>query len=137
MNCRSSVSWRQSAARIVEELFSATPAAAWDGLLELRQYLLHSADWQAVLDQFFACRQALENDHYVPFFRLRRLLETHLRLETREDGRGPGASRRAVLSLWRHRGFADLRRRAQREHYEIDTAITAPCGVRVEVVESR
>lgn len=130
-------SWRLSAARIVEELFSATPAAAWDDLLELRQLLRHSEEWQAVLDQFFVCRQTMEADHYVPFFRLRRLLETHLRLVTREAGINGGPGRLASLSLWRHQGFADLRRRAQRDHFEIDTAVMAPSGVRVEVVESR
>lgn len=129
----SEVSWRQQAARVVEELFPGTPASVWDELLELRELLLRGSDWGVVLDHFLVCRERLEQDHYVPFYRLRRLLEGHLRLETR--GSAGLEVRTGSLALWRHRGMDDLRRRAERDHWEHQVALRGSGGVRVEVVE--
>jgi hypothetical protein len=126
--------WRRQASCVVEELFAATQPGEWDGLLELREGLLTGADWGVVLENFLACRWRLERDHYLPFYRLRRLLEVHLRLETR-GGTPAGRAFTSELSLWRHRGMDDLRRRAQREHCECDLAVAAPTGVAVAVVE--
>lgn len=130
------VSWRWQAARVVEELFPATEPGEWDELLELRRQLLHGREWGVVVGHFLRCRQRMEKDHYLPFYRMRRLLESHLRLVTRGPQAGAGdEARTAVLALWRHRGLDDLRRRAQHEHYERDLSMATPCGVRVEVVE--
>ncbi len=74
-------SWRETAARIVEELFPTTQPLHWDLLLDLRGSLLTSDDWNAVVSEFMICRAVLEQDHYLPFYRLRRVLAAHLRLE--------------------------------------------------------
>jgi hypothetical protein len=126
--------WRWQAARVVEELFPVTEAGVWDDLLELRRLLLGGGDWVPVLDHFLVCRERLERDHYLPFYRLRRLLEGHLRLVAR-TGRAAGGQT-VELALWRHRRMDDLRRRAQRDHWEsVVAAVGAPGGVEVEVVE--
>jgi hypothetical protein len=122
------------AARVVEEVFASTGVEAWDDLLDLRQLLLHGRDWSMVLDHFLACRQRWEREHYVPFYRLRRLLEGHLRLVT--QGGGEGEARTGRLALWCHWGMDDLRRRAQHEHWENAVATAGPGGVRVDVVEA-
>jgi hypothetical protein len=95
--------------------------------------LLAGGDWGEVLDHFLVCRWRLERDHYLPFYRLRRLLEGHLRLVT--QGGAESEARTVRLALWRHRGMDDLRRRAQREHWENGVAPAGPSGVRVRVVE--
>jgi hypothetical protein len=130
------VSWRWQAARVVEELFPATGPGEWDRLLELRQQLLDGREWAVVVDCFLRCRQRLEKDHYLPLYRLRRLLEGHLRLVTRgSQAEAADEAKTAVWALWRHRGLDDLRRRAQHERYERDPSIATPAGVRVEVIE--
>ncbi|WAC21600.1 hypothetical protein OVA24_09410 [Luteolibacter sp. SL250] len=73
--------WRVSAAKVVEELFRTTPEAAWDDLLDLRGLLIHGTDWEEVLECFLGCRRKLEEDHYLPFYRLRKILASHLQLE--------------------------------------------------------
>lgn len=93
--------WRESAARIVEELFPVTPATRWDDLLDLRGLLLHGSDWSAVLDRFQICRHELEEDHYLPFYRLRRLLSAHLRLEHADE-----SGRHSLAQLLRSRRSA-------------------------------
>ncbi|HEY5813163.1 MAG TPA: hypothetical protein VIT23_10995, partial [Terrimicrobiaceae bacterium] len=81
-------SWRNDAARIVEDLFRTTPADTWDMLLDLRRHLLEGKDWSAALDLFLACRERLEAEQYLPFYRLRRLLADSLKLESREERAG-------------------------------------------------
>lgn len=98
--------WRATAAAVVEELFPTTPQAAWDGLLDLRGTLLHGGACEEVLEEFAACRRMLEEDHYLPFYRLRRLLAGHLRLE--------GESGVTLESLLREKNFSVRRWRKQR-----------------------
>ena len=74
-------SWRTDAARIVEELFRCTPTDSWNMLLDLREHLLGGDDWNETLDLFLSCRERLEAEQYLPFYRLRRLLAESLRLE--------------------------------------------------------
>ncbi|WP_411827928.1 hypothetical protein [Luteolibacter sp. AS25] len=74
-------SWRDSAAKVVEEMFPLTAQFKWDELLDLRQSLLSENDWKVTLRRFVSCREELEADHYLPFYRLRCLLCAHLRLE--------------------------------------------------------
>ena len=114
-------------------MFATTSSQVWDDLLELRGLLLCGGDWEVVLDSFLLCRQRLEQDHYVPFYRLRRLLEAHLRLETR--GATGLEVRTNRLALWRHCGMADLRRRAALDHWEHQAGEPVPGLVRVMVVE--
>ena len=73
--------WRITAAKVVEELFRECPKTSWDDLLDFRQMILHEKDWAVVLDSFRLCRRKLEDDHYLPFYRLRKILVSHLRLE--------------------------------------------------------
>jgi hypothetical protein len=73
--------WRATAAAVVEELFPVSAQSAWDDLLDLRMKLLHERDWAEVLETFLTCRRQLEEDHYLPFYRLRRILVSHLQLE--------------------------------------------------------
>lgn len=119
--------WRQRAARVVEELFPQTPSQAWDDLLDLRQAILRETHWPRTLDHFLRCRQKYEKDHYLPFYRLRKLLENHLRLAGPALG---GAPQR--LHLWKHRCFADLWRRAHAQH----ARTLGQAAVRLEVVEA-
>jgi hypothetical protein len=112
--------WRREAARIVEELFAVTSAEEWDGLLELREVLLRGENLARMLDLFLVCRVRLESDHYLPFYRLRRLIAASLRLEAGLEGRKAGRKAPSLVE-WlrgRHRCLADLERRVQREWFE-------------------
>jgi len=111
--------WRIDAARIVEELFPVTPSAEWDGLIDLRRELLLGRDWSKVLDLFLTLRCRLESEHYLPFYRLRRLLATGLRLEIVSDATCP-EDRQQLSTLLRrkHRSLEHLQRSLRRELFE-------------------
>lgn len=123
-------SWRQDAVRIVEELFQVTPACCWDMLIDLRQNLLAGKDWNKTLDIFLATRERLEAEHYLPFYRLRRLLTESLRLES-------GAQQTSLKSLlWKkHRSLADISRAVTREIFEHDLNASLDTPVDLRVVE--
>ena len=127
-------SWRDDAARIVEDLFSCTPAHAWDMLLDLRYRLLEGDDWNETLDLFLCCRQSLEAEHYLPFYRLRRLLAESLRLEAGRDQTHVGSLREVLRS--KHRSLDDFKRRVDREIFEHDLHTTNN-QIRLQVVECR
>jgi hypothetical protein len=126
-------SWRNDAARIVEDLFRCTPADAWDMLLDLRRHLLEGDDWDEALDLFLCCRERLEAEHYLPFYRLRRLLAESLRLEA---GRSQAhvAPLREVLRR-KHRSLADMKRTVTREIFEHDLRAAGIDRIQVRVVE--
>lgn len=105
--------WKSDAARIVEELFPVTPREAWDGLLELRGLILGGRDWARTLEVFLACRQMLEQDHYLPFYRLRRLLAVSLQLEGVE-----GLPTVNLERLLRCRSFRHVEREVRRAVFE-------------------
>jgi hypothetical protein len=121
-------SWHEQAARIVEELFPATAPDAWNALLDLRGELLRGADWNLTLDLFLACRERLEADHYLPFYRLRRLLTASLRLET-----GSETAPLAELLHSNPRSLADMKRAIRRELFE--HSLDLPAHVPVRVIE--
>lgn len=75
-------SWRSQAASVIEELFTRTAPAHWDVLLDLRSAILRGDDWESALDLFLRCKARMENDNYLPFYRLRRLLAASLRFES-------------------------------------------------------
>lgn len=125
--------WRQDAACIVEELFRATPPSSWDALLDLRQNLLHGTDWNHTLDIFLKCREQLEAEHYLPFYRLRNLLTGSLRLEAGQE-KMPVASLRQILRR-QHRSLADIRRQVERDAFEHNLEIT-PAQFSLRVVEA-
>jgi hypothetical protein len=120
-------SWRHDAVRIVEELFPGAPREHWDLLLDLRAGLLRGDDWDSTLDIFLACRERLEEEQYLPFYRLRRLLTESLRLEA---GRGNVVPLRNIL-MRKHRSLADIKRAVSREVFEHD--LDAPAGLAGEL----
>jgi len=126
-------SWRSDAAQIVEELFRCTPPDSWDMLLDLRWHLLEGNDWDETLDVFLSCRQRLEAEQYLPFYRLRRLLAESLRLEA---GRSQAhvASLREVLRR-KHRSLADMKRTITREIFEHDLLEAGVDRIQLRVVE--
>jgi hypothetical protein len=124
--------WRDQAARIVEELFPVTPSEAWNDLLDLRGGLLRGADWNRTLDLFLVCRERLEMDHYLPFFRLRRLLTASLKLEI-----GVAGAQTASLVEILHRkprSLADVKRVVRRELFEHSLELPV-ASVPVRVIE--
>jgi hypothetical protein len=126
-------SWRNDAARIVEDLFRCAPTESWNMLLDLRQRFLDGNDWDETLDLFLSCRERLEAEHYLPFYRLRRLLAESLRLEA-------GSSQSHVVSLKevlrrKHRSFADIKRTVSREIFEHDLRDMAVDQLQLRVVE--
>jgi hypothetical protein len=102
---------------VVEELFPDVPTTQWDLLLDLRGELLHGDEWEQVLEQFQQVRDALEADHYLVFFRLRRLLESHLRLEVVAPG--GNEVHRQLLKLWSYRTLAHALRRTRRKSSDV------------------
>lgn len=123
-------SWRQDAVRIVEELFPVTTPEVWDQLLDLRGNLLEGSDWNHTLDVFLACRERLEAAHYLPFYRLRRLLSESLKLEG-------GSGKASLKQVWvqKHRSLADIRRAFHRELFEHDLSVSEDHPVHLQVVE--
>ncbi len=120
--------WKVDAVRIVEELFPATPSSVWDELLDLRRLILSGGDWPAAIGVFLACRQKLEQDHYLPFYRLRRLLAVSLELE------GIDLPSLKLERLLRCRSYGHLTREIQREIFEHLPASEA--DLRVRLVEA-
>lgn len=120
--------WRADAVRIVEELFPVTSPSAWDELLDLRRLILSGSDWPAAIGVFLACRQTLEQDHYLPFYRLRRLLAVSLQLE------GVDLPSLKLERLLRCRSYGHLTREIRREVFEHLPASDAI--VRVRLVEA-
>jgi hypothetical protein len=126
-------SWRHDAVRIVEELFPGAPSEHWNMLLDLREGLLQGADWNSTLDIFLSCREELEADQYLPFYRLRRLLTESLRLEA-----GPGKEHVTPLKqvlMRKHRSLAEIKRAVSREVFEHDLSAAAGSPLDLRVVE--
>lgn len=122
-------SWRQDAVRIVEELFLTTLPSHWDLLLDLRDQLLKGQDWNKTFDVFLSCRDRMESDHYLPFYRLRRLMTQSLRLEA---GNIPAATLEDILRR-KHRSLTDVGRAVHRELFEhsLDVHGTEPVSFRL------
>lgn len=126
-------SWRTDAARIVEELFRCTPSNAWDMLLDLREHLLRGDNWEKTLDLFLACRERLEAEHYLPFYRLRRLIANSLKLEA-GTSQAQVAPLREILRR-KHRSLADIKRSLRREIFEHDLRQAGTDRIPLRVVE--
>lgn len=128
-------SWRTDAARIVEQLFPQTPTDAWNLLLDLRTQLLDGQDWSLTLNTFLACRERLETDHYLPFYRLRRLLTASLRLEISGEIQPISVGSLADLLRHGHRSLADMKRAVRRELFEHRLDLSTPDRVSMRLVE--
>lgn len=126
-------SWREDAARIVEELFAVTPSETWNHLIDLRRHLLEGKNWNHTLDIFLACREELEAEHYLPFYRLRRLLTESLKLEA-HSGKACVSSLQQVLR-GKHRSLADIRKAVSRELFEHDLDLSVDQILELRVVE--
>jgi hypothetical protein len=103
--------------------------------LDLRVAMIEGVRWDRVLNLFLVCRERLELDHYLPFFRLRRLLATSLQLEA---GSSPELSSNPDLALMlarQPRSLADIKRSIRREWFEHDLDLDDPKLVKVRVVE--
>jgi len=124
-------SWRDDAVRIVEELFLGTPPESWDLLLDLRAGLQQGTDWNRVLDVFLSCREALEAAHYLPFYRLRRLLAESLKLEAGVRRGEPEVAPLTQILRRKHRSLADIRRAVSRELFEHGADADEPVLLRV------
>lgn len=125
-------SWRETAARIVEELFPVTDSSHWDLLIDLRRELLNGTNWERTLDLFLACRCRLETDHYLPFYRLRRLISVSLRFEA------PTIELVGALEdvLRRnHRSLEDLKKSIRRDIFELASDPTESLHVDFTLVE--
>lgn len=132
-NCRVS-GWRVDAASIVESLFPVCSRDKWDLLLDLRQELLKGANWSHTLDLFLTCREALEHDHYLPFYRLRRLLNASLQLET--DLEAP-VEVKLLADFLRvpHTSLASIKKAIRRELFEHRLNLENSSTIPVRVVE--
>ena len=126
-------SWRTDAARIVEDLFRCTPSETWDMLLDLREHLLQGDDWEETLDLFLACRERLEAEHYLPFYRLRRLIANSLSLEA-GTSQAHVAPLREILRR-KHRSLDEIKRTLRREIFEHDLGQVGIERIRLRVVE--
>jgi len=94
---------------------------------------LDGKDWGSTLDVFLACRERLEEEQYLPFYRLRRLLTESLRLEA-GWGKEHVAPLKQVL-MRKHRSLADIKRAVSRELFEHDLSAAAGSPVDLRVVE--
>ena len=103
-------------------------------LLDLRQHLLEGKNWDKTLDLFLGCRERLEAENYLPFYRLRRLMVESLRFEA-GSGQAHVVSLREVLRR-KHRSLADIKRTVSREIFEHDLRDVTVDSIELRVVES-
>lgn len=123
--------WRRDAARLAAELLREVSPAAADEVLDLRMALLDGkATPGVVLRAFFAARNRLESEHYLLFFRLRRVLEPALGVEVAIPG---GESSREAVDF-RHRDVGQMIRSLRRDRFEHDLSVSSPEAVSVRVV---
>ena len=123
--------WRRDAARLAAELLCVVSPAAADEVLDLRSALLDGrVTAGAVLSAFLTARNRLEQEHYLLFYRLRRVLEPALGVEV-SVGSEPG-DREAVDFRWRN--VAQLSRALQRERFEQDLEVASLEEVEVRIV---
>jgi len=130
--------WRKDAVAIIEELFPVTSRKEWDRLLDLRALLLNEGCCKDILEKFLECRIQLESDHYLPFYRLRRLIAGSLRLEAVMQTGGCCKWRRLcpLNELWRHDSLSNFQKAVKREWFEHDVTTSVNDPVTFKVVES-
>lgn len=122
--------WRRDAARLAAELLCVVSPEAADEMLDLRSALLDgTVSAQEVLKAFFAARNQLEKEHYLLFYRLRRVLEPALGVEVFRKGDAP--VRRSVDFSWREVG--QVLRSVRRECFEHDLTLSSPSDLRIAV----
>ena len=102
-------------------------------LLDLREHLMRGDNWEETLDLFLACRERLEAEHYLPFYRLRRLIANSLKLEA-GTSQAQVAPLREILRR-KHRSLADIKRTLRREIFEHDLRQGGVDRIPLRVVE--
>lgn len=124
--------WRRDAARLAAELLCQVSPGVADEVLDLRSALLDSGvGAEGVLKAFFSAKSRLESEHYLLFYRLRRVLEPALALNVLL----PGEVHPYRQSLdFRCRDLAQLRRAVQQECFEHHLEVPSPDSVQVEPV---
>jgi hypothetical protein len=110
--------WAEDAVTVVEQVLMRARPGQIDGLLDLRAALKEGADWTRVMDLFLVCRRVMEHDHYLPFYRLRRLLAHWLALELRSERDPKVRADLRRLLRWKFRSLADLTAALERERFE-------------------
>lgn len=120
------------AARLAAELLRSVSPHAADEVLDLRSALLDPAVTPArLLRIFLAAKNRLEKEHYLLFFRLRRVLEPNLGLRL-----GPDPAARVEPIDFQFRSLSQLLRNARRNLFEHDLTLTNPEAATVAVVWS-
>lgn len=120
------------ASRLAAELLRSVSPQAADEVLDLRSALLDPGVTPAlILRVFLAAKQRLEQEHYLLFFRLRRVLEPNLGLRV-----GHGESSRIQPVDFHYRSLPQLLRRARQDCFEHDLTLTSPDAAPVAVVWS-
>ncbi|MDB6072253.1 MAG: hypothetical protein JWL81_3424 [Verrucomicrobiales bacterium] len=124
--------WRMDAARLAAELLRSVSPKAADEVLDLRSALLEPGVTPAMLLRvFLAAKNRLEKEHYLLFFRLRRVLEPNLGLRL-----GREAASRILPVDFQYRSLPQMLRRARQNLFEHDLALTSPDAAAVTVVWS-
>jgi len=77
--------------------------------------LLTGNNWEKTLDLFLQCRQLLEADHYLPFYRLRRLISVSLTFEAKDQ---PEVESLEDLLRRRLSSFRELKKLVKRNRFE-------------------
>jgi hypothetical protein len=129
--------WRIQAAQIVADLFPVTSTEVWNQLLDFRSELLRGEKLEELLNLFLESRHLLEADHYLPFYRLRRLLESSLRLDA-TFGQAEPTTKLVPLRplLWETcRTLEEIRKSIHRHHFEHDLSFSSREPLHLEVKE--
>ncbi|MEM0968926.1 MAG: hypothetical protein AAF191_08260 [Verrucomicrobiota bacterium] len=130
-----SASWRTSASSIIEELFPVCDRSGWDDLLELRGHLHSASSWESLFSSFLACRHRFERDHYLPFYRLRKLLSCSFRLEVCLGCECVSVCDLKEVLRDAHRDFQSLKRSVEHHCFEHDLGIEDPAHLEVQLTE--
>lgn len=119
--------WRKSAAKLAAELLCSVRPEAADEMLDLRSALMDfNVSAESLLQTFLTAKNRLEQDHYLLFFRLRRVLEPSLGIKC-------SGSEMVEPIDFRTRCVTQLKRRAQQSAFEHDLALASPMEARASI----
>lgn len=104
----------------MEEILPHAKSTQVDILLDLRSMLLDEVTWENLLDTFLQARAVVEDDHYMPFFRLRQLLEYSLRLEMAIQPDTPHSDMIRDMLRRKFPTLASYRRELKRLEFELN-----------------
>jgi hypothetical protein len=117
--------WRTDAARLAGQLLCSVSPQAADEVLDLRSALLDATiSAESLLRTFFQAKLRLEDEHYLLFFRLRRVLEPSLGLKSQHHIEPIDFQMRSV---------SQLVNRARQAAYEHDLTLPSPQAAKVSI----